>query len=147
MNGVKSTLQRRIDPDGTRELNIYSSDFDGENIFCGTHVDIDTPETREKLLKRIDLEFKEPNTEGSDQEKPILKPSQKKRSKKSRSRNLFISTRNRIYSGRRRNILYQVSLREDQKNLKTNFPRVFRKKWGKPTRSFQNFSHRRKLHY
>lgn len=58
VNGVKATLQRRIDPDGTRELNIFSSDFNGEkHIFVELTADIDTPETRKKLAKHIDLQF------------------------------------------------------------------------------------------
>lgn len=69
INGVKATLQRRIDPDGTRELNIFASDFESEkHIFVELTADIDTPETRAKLQKHIDLQFKEPKTETGDDE-------------------------------------------------------------------------------
>ncbi len=70
VNGVKETLRRRIDPDGTRELNIYTSDFEEEkHIFVELTADIDTPETREKLLKVIDLQFKELKEEADEGEK------------------------------------------------------------------------------
>lgn len=68
IDGVKSTLQKRIDPDGTRELNIYPADFgDEKHIFVELTADIDTPETRAKLQKHIDLQFKEPKS-GTDEE-------------------------------------------------------------------------------
>lgn len=69
VNGVKATLQRRIDPDGTRELNIYTADFgDEKHVFVELTADLDTPETREKLQKRIDLQFMEPKNEADESE-------------------------------------------------------------------------------
>ncbi len=74
IDGVKSTLQRRIDPDGTRELNIYPADFGEEkHIFVELTADIDTPETRAKLEKHIDLQFKEPKTNTDEEEKTAAK--------------------------------------------------------------------------
>ncbi len=62
-NGVKETLQRRIDPDGTKEVNISVVDINGEkHITVALTADIDTPEMRSKLEKSIDLQFKEPMT-------------------------------------------------------------------------------------
>lgn len=69
INGVKATLQRRIDPDGTRELNIFASDFgDERHIFVELTADLDTPEIRAKLQKHIDLQFMEPNNDASEEE-------------------------------------------------------------------------------
>lgn len=62
-NGVKETLQRRIDPDGTKEVNISVVDIEGEkHLTVALTSDIDTPEMRAKLEKSIDLQFKEPMT-------------------------------------------------------------------------------------
>lgn len=70
LNGVKATLERRIDPDGTRELNIYTAEYDGEpHVYVELTADLDTPETRAKLQNHIDLQFKEPKAEADQTEK------------------------------------------------------------------------------
>jgi protein-export membrane protein SecD len=58
--GVVKTLKKRIDPDGTKEVNVFASQR-GENWFVILEltVDIDTKENREKLEKVTSLEFKE----------------------------------------------------------------------------------------
>ena len=69
VNGVKATLQRRIDPDGTKELKISSADFNGEkHVFVALTADIDTPETRAKLAKHIDLQFMRPKGDVTDED-------------------------------------------------------------------------------
>jgi protein-export membrane protein SecD len=74
VNGVKATLERRIDPDGTRELNVYTSDFGEEkHIFVELTADIDNAETRAKLEKHIDLQFKEPKETPDESERKSAK--------------------------------------------------------------------------
>lgn len=74
IDGVIATLRRRIDPDGTREINIFSADFDGEeHLFVELPADADTPEIREKIQKNIDLQFKEPKSAPDDAEKTAAK--------------------------------------------------------------------------
>ncbi len=69
VNGVKATLQRRIDPDGTRELNIYTADFGEEkHVFVELTADLDNAETRAKLERHIDLQFMEPKNETDEAE-------------------------------------------------------------------------------
>lgn len=60
-NGVVETLKKRIDPDGTKEVNVFASQR-GEEWFVVVELtsDIDTPENREKLEKVTSLSFKEP---------------------------------------------------------------------------------------
>ncbi len=74
VDGVKATLQRRIDPDGTRELNIYTADFGEEkHVFVELTADLDNEEIRAKLQKRIDLQFKKPKEAADDAEIEVTK--------------------------------------------------------------------------
>jgi len=67
VSGVKETLRRRIDPDNTRELNIYSSKFGDEwHIVVELTKDLDSQETVNALTKVIDLEFKELRDDNAD---------------------------------------------------------------------------------
>jgi len=67
--GVAETLRRRIDPDGTKELVIQTSSYgDEKHVIVNLTADIDNKETREKLQKRIELEFKEMKEEKSEEE-------------------------------------------------------------------------------
>jgi len=76
IEGIKTVLQKRIDPDGTRELNIYGADFGEEkHVFVELTADIDNEETRAKLQKHIDLQFKEPSGEGSEEAKEATRKS------------------------------------------------------------------------
>jgi len=60
-DGVVKTLKKRIDPDGTKEVNIFASQR-GEKWFVIVELTeaIDTPENRAKLQKVTSLQFKEP---------------------------------------------------------------------------------------
>ncbi len=60
-NGVVKTLKKRIDPDGTKEVNVFASERGG-NWYVSIELtkDIDTPENRKKLEKVTSLAFKEP---------------------------------------------------------------------------------------
>ena len=60
-DGVVKTLKKRIDPDGTKEVNIFASQR-GEKWFVIVELteSIDTPENRAKLQKVTSLQFKEP---------------------------------------------------------------------------------------
>lgn len=62
-SGVATTLKKRIDPDGTKEVSVFSSER-GEDWFVIVELthDIDTPENRAKLEKVTSLSFKEPYT-------------------------------------------------------------------------------------
>lgn len=64
-NGVVKTLKKRIDPDGTKEVNIFASER-GEDWFVIVELTeaIDTPENRSKLEKVTSLQFREPVSEG-----------------------------------------------------------------------------------
>lgn len=74
VEGVKQTLSRRIDPDGTKEVKTIISDFGGEkHIIIELAADLDTQENREKLKQVIDLVFKEQKTEDTGEEKAITK--------------------------------------------------------------------------
>lgn len=69
VNGVAEVLRRRIDPDGTKELNIQTSDFgDEKHILVEITAGIDTEATRELLQKKIDLEFKELNDTANEEQ-------------------------------------------------------------------------------
>ena len=64
LSGVREVLARRADPDGTRQLRIFSADFDGEpHILVELTADIDTPEMRARLREQIDLDFRRPREE------------------------------------------------------------------------------------
>jgi len=69
-NGVVKTLKKRIDPDGTKEVVVFSSQR-GDDWFVVVELtsDIDTKENREKLKKVTSLEFKTPYPEGAEGEK------------------------------------------------------------------------------
>lgn len=70
INGVVETLRRRIDPDGTRELVIQASSFaDEHHVIVELTADIDNEETRAKLQKSIDLQFKELKSDADENEK------------------------------------------------------------------------------
>lgn len=131
LNGVKSTLQRRIDPDGTRELNIYASDFDGEkHIFVELTSDIDTPETREKLLKRIDLEFKEPNTETGDAEKNKIETLANEALQKA-IEGTSLEELETEYAPTAEESFYHISLNPDQKKYQDQLPKDLAEElWG-----------------
>ncbi len=62
-SGVVKTLKKRIDPDGTKEVNIFASQR-GEKWFVIVELTsaIDTPDNRKKLEKVTSLQFKEPKT-------------------------------------------------------------------------------------
>ncbi|HID91566.1 TPA: protein translocase subunit SecD [Candidatus Gracilibacteria bacterium] len=59
--GVVKTLKKRIDPDGTKEVSVFSSQR-GDDWFVVVELttDIDTEENRAKLAKVTSLEFKTP---------------------------------------------------------------------------------------
>jgi protein-export membrane protein SecD len=59
--GVVKTLKKRIDPDGTKEVKVFSSQR-GEDFFVSVELteSINTQENRDKLEKITSLEFKEP---------------------------------------------------------------------------------------
>ena len=61
--GVVKTLKKRIDPDGTKEVNIFASQR-GEQWFVIVELTeaIDTPENRAKLEKVTSLQFREPTS-------------------------------------------------------------------------------------
>ncbi len=61
--GVVKTLKKRIDPDGTKEVAVFSS-HRGNDWFVTVELtsDIDTPENRAKLAKVTSLEFKTPRS-------------------------------------------------------------------------------------
>jgi len=69
-NGVVKTLKKRIDPDGTKEVSVFSSQR-GEDWFVVVELttDIDTKENRKKLEKITSLEFKTPYSQGEEGEK------------------------------------------------------------------------------
>ncbi len=69
-NGVVKTLKKRIDPDGTKEVTVFSSQR-GEDWFVVVELttDIDTKENRAKLEKITSLEFKTPYPQGELGEK------------------------------------------------------------------------------
>ncbi len=66
-NGVVKTLKKRIDPDGTKEVSVFSSQR-GEEWFVVVELtaDIDTEENRAKLEKITSLEFKTPYPKGEE---------------------------------------------------------------------------------
>lgn len=67
---VAAKLAKRADPSGTKELNVQTSTFgDEKHVLVEITADLDTEETRENLQKIVDLEFKEQNTETSDEDK------------------------------------------------------------------------------
>ena len=69
-NGVVKTLKKRIDPDGTKEVVVFSSQR-GDDWFVVVELttDIDTEANRAKLKKVTSLEFKTPYPEGTAGEK------------------------------------------------------------------------------
>ncbi len=69
-NGVVKTLKKRIDPDGTKEVTVFSSQR-GDDWFVVVELttDIDTEENRAKLEKITSLEFKKPYPNGENGEK------------------------------------------------------------------------------
>jgi protein-export membrane protein SecD len=74
VDGVAEVLRRRIDPDGTKELNIQTSEYAGEyHVLVEITADIDNAETREKLQKKIDLEFKELKDKASEEDEKKAK--------------------------------------------------------------------------
>ena len=61
---VVAKLHHRADPSGTRELNVFASDFNVEkHVVVELTADVDTPEMREKLAKNIDLQFRKKASE------------------------------------------------------------------------------------
>jgi len=60
IGSIVEVLRGRIDPEGTRELNIYPATFGEEHhVIVEITDDLDNEETLQKLEKVIDLEFKE----------------------------------------------------------------------------------------
>ena len=74
IDNIKEILRSRIDPQGTRELNIYKSEYGDEiHVIVEITSDLDTEETLEKLRQVIDLKFKEPMEEATEEELAELK--------------------------------------------------------------------------
>jgi protein-export membrane protein SecD len=121
VNGVKATLERRIDPDGTRELNVYTADFKEEkHIFVELTADIDTPETREKLKKHIDLQFKELTSEANDSEKNAAKQGAEEAFALLQEKTELSEIETVL--NERKDKMFQATLEEQQKKFRDEFP-------------------------
>ncbi len=74
VESIGQVLRGRIDPQGTRELNIYPAEFNEEkHVIVEITDDLDNEETLRRLQQIIDLKFKTQNAEVSEEEVAVLK--------------------------------------------------------------------------
>lgn len=123
VNGVKATLERRIDPDGTRELNVYTADFGEEkHIFVELTADIDNAETRAKLEKNIDLQFKEQKETPDESEREAAKSAADDALALVQEDVSFIEVEQEL--NERENQYYQVTAKMGQERFEDQLPLV-----------------------
>ncbi len=127
INGVQATLERRIDPDGTRELNVYSADFgDEKHIFVELTADIDTPETREKLQKHIDLQFKKLKETADESEKEAARLAAEEALSLAGSGTSLADIEQQLND--RKTAKYVANLKESEKKFKDQLPKNLEEK-------------------